>query len=127
MVAQEFRGPRASSAARATDEARGDSASATPSHGLVHAVGLFGQIVAAHLVGASSTTSADAPIFADAALALELVDVAQVLEERCVTPDLRERLLLHVAGDHVEVAARLYVCLLYTSDAADDLTRVDLG
>src|SRR5450756_780873 len=31
------------------------------------------------------------------------------------------------AGDHIVSAATLYGCLLYTSDAADDLLCVDLG
>src|SRR5665811_1965783 len=36
-------------------------------------------------------------------------------------------LMLFATGANLTATHRRYVCLLYTSDAADDLTRVDLG
>src|SRR5665811_1575819 len=91
----------------------------------------------------SSTAITSAPAFlraADTAATCSAAPVTATVEPT-VSP-LRRRCHPIVANDgsgagsHVELVAAcrnftqllgLYGCLLYTSDAADDLTRVDLG
>ena len=73
--------------------------------GLIHAERLLGQEVAGGGVGARAAAHADVAEFAAAALAFEVVVVAQLLEDLRVVPDFGEALLAQVAGQRRQIAA----------------------
>src|SRR5512143_3741300 len=76
---------------------------------LIGAEGLCGQVVSGDGVGTGAAASADPAVLADAALAVVVVEVAHVHEELRSIPDLREGLLLDVAGLLFEEPADLYL------------------
>src|SRR5665811_2626579 len=57
----------------------------------------------------------------------EMDRIVAILRELNRETGLTILLIEHVMRAVMALASRILVCLLYTSDAADDLTRVDLG
>src|SRR6266542_5831290 len=82
-------------------------------HGLrlIDAEWLFGHVISIGGIGASAASHADVAELAAAALAFQLVDVAQVGKDRRVVPDVGKRLLAQVAGHCGQITARIYLTL----------------
>src|SRR5690606_22921791 len=110
-------GPRRSRRARS----RGRLGDVSARH--VRAGRILGEGVAVHPEGARARSATDLPELARAALAAELVGIAELSEERVVAVDARDALVPHVAaGDGQEAARR---DLTDVRDEADALPVVD--
>src|SRR5680860_163083 len=75
--------------------------------GFIHAIRLFRQIVSTYLIGACATPTADTSILTDTTLPLQKGDIPQVLEQRRISPDFGERLLLNVTRLNIKIATGL--------------------
>src|SRR5680860_1226299 len=75
--------------------------------GFIHAIRLFRQIVSTYLIGAGATPTADTSILTDTTLPLQKGDIPQVLEQRRISPDFGERLLLNVTRLNIKIATGL--------------------
>ena len=74
------------------------------SFGLIDAEGFLGHIVAGQPVSSPAAAEANSLEFTESTLALQFVDVAEMLKNLPVLPNVSKRLPRHVSGRHRQVA-----------------------